>query len=169
MRRFGGAGINASGFEGGELGRFRGFGELDDGGVVGKEEGSGGVEDYAVAFVDADLVAGVVEEQRLEGVFGFTGIVDDGGGEEFGEYHAAVGRPAEGIDDLTERPVAAAVFLAFEQAAALAVGVLEPNVIMLDVVFLGFEIAMDGEGDAAVGGIGERRDAVIDRQYRLHA
>jgi hypothetical protein len=164
MRRFDGADINARGFQGEELARLHGFREIDDCGVVGKEEWSGGVEDYAVAFVDADLVAGVVEEQRLEGVFGFTGIVDDGGGEEFGEYHAAVGRPAEGIDDVTERPVAAAVFLAFEQAAALAVGILEPDVIMLEVVFLGFEIAMDGEGDAAIGGIGEGGDVFVDVQ-----
>ncbi len=107
-------------------------------------------------------MAGIVEEHGLEGVFGPAGIVDDGSGEKFGENHAAVGRPAEGIDDVTERTITTSELLAFEETTALAARILKPNIVVLEVVFFGLEMAIDGIGDAAVGGVGEGGDFLVD-------
>ena len=57
--------------------------------------------------------------------------------------------------------------MAFEKAAALAAGVLEPNVIVLELVELGLETAIDGVGDAAVGAEGEGGDFFVDGLERL--
>ncbi|OLC95315.1 MAG: hypothetical protein AUH86_12230 [Acidobacteria bacterium 13_1_40CM_4_58_4] len=74
----------------------------------------------------------------------------------------AVGRPAEPIDHIAERLIAAREFLAFEEAAALAAGVLEPDVIVLEVILLGFELAVNRVGNAAVGSEGEGGDFFVD-------
>jgi len=47
--------------------------------LSGRKKGAGGVEDYVAAFVDVDFLAGVFEEQRLEGVSARVGFVDSGG------------------------------------------------------------------------------------------
>ena len=167
LRRLESAGIEARGFEGEEQARFYGFGEKVDGDVVGEEERVGSVGNEAVAFGDVDFFAAVVEEKSLEGVFGFAGVVDDGRGEKFGEDDAAVGGEAERISDVAEGLVAASEFLAFEEAAMLAAGVLQPNVIVFEVVELGFEIAVNGVDDAAVGSVGEGGDVFVDGLERL--
>ena len=79
----------------------------------------------------------------------------------------AIGRPAKGIDDVAERLVAAAELLAFEQATALAVGFLKPDVVVFEVILLGFEVSMDGINDAAIGGISKGIDVVINVDERL--
>ena len=139
-----------------------GFGEAVDGDIVREKEGVGGVDDDAVSFGDANFFSAVVEDQRLEGILCSAGFVSHGGGKKLGENEMAVGRPAEGIDDVAEGLVAAAEFLAFEKAAALAAGVLEPDVVVFEVVELGFEFAVDGVDDAAVGSVGEGGDFFVD-------
>ena len=148
--------------EGEELARLHGFREVADGAAVGKPEGVGGIEDEAVALGDANLFSVVLEEQRLRGILRFAGVVNDGGGEKFGEEHAAVRRPAKRVDDVAERLVAAREFLAFENAAALAASVLNPDVVVFEVVEFGFEVAVDGEDDAAVGRVGKGGDFLVD-------
>src|ERR1700687_2580663 len=162
------AGGGARELQGEEQAGLQGFREVSDGGVIGQTDAVGGVRDYAVTFVDADFLAGVIEEKSLEGVFGLAGIVDNGGGEELGENHAAVGRPAEGIDEIAERVIPARVFLAFEETAALAASVLDPDVVVLErVVEFCFDSAIDGIDDAAIGGVGEGGDFLVDGLERL--
>jgi hypothetical protein len=57
--------------------------------------------------------------------------------------------------------------LAFEKAAALAAGVLEPDVIVLELIEFGFETAIDGVGYAAVGAEGKSCDIFVDGLERL--
>jgi hypothetical protein len=59
--------------------------------------------------------------------------------------------------------IAARIFLAFEKAAALASSVLDPDVVVLEVVLFGFEVVVDGKGDAAVGRERESSDFFVDR------
>src|SRR5882724_286054 len=162
VRRLESAGIETGGFEGEEHARFYGFGEKVDRDVVGEEERVGSVGDDAVAFGDADFFSAVVEEKGLEGVFCLAGVVDHGGGEQLGEDDAAVGGESERVADVAEGLVAAGEFLAFEKAAALARGVLQPDVVVFEVVELGFETAVDGIDDAAVGSVGESGDLFVD-------
>jgi hypothetical protein len=54
-----------------------------------------------------------------------------------------------------------------EQATALAVGFLDPDIVVLEIVFFGFDIAACGIDDAAVGGEREGGDFVIDVLERL--
>src|SRR2546430_150435 len=159
---FDGAGIKPGGFQGEEHARLYGFGKEIDGDIVGKKEGIGGIGNDAVTLGDANLVAAVVEEKGHEGIFGPAGIVDDGSGEKTGEDEVSIRRPAEGINDVAEGLVAVVEFLAFEKTAALAVGVLEPGVIVLEVVELGFEVAMNGIDDAVVGSKREGSDVFVD-------
>ncbi len=44
----------------------------------------------------------------------------------------------------------------------LAAGVLQPDVVVFEVVELGFETAVDGIDDAAVGSVGEGGDVFVD-------
>src|SRR6266850_4097493 len=167
LRRLESAGVEARGFEGEEHARFYGFGEEVDRDVVGEEERVGGVENDAVAFGDANFFPAVVEEQSLEGVFCFAGVVDHGAGEQLGEDDVAVSGEAERISDVAEGLVAAGKFLAFEEPAALAASVLQPDVVVFEVVELGFVVAMDGIDDAAIGSVGEGGDVFVDGLERL--
>src|SRR5260370_34549914 len=145
-----------------------GFRKEGDGGVVGQAGGVGGVEDYVVTFVDMDFPAGVVEEHCLEGVFRLTGVIENRRGEKLREDEMPVGGPAERVDEIAERLIAARVFLPFEEAAAFAVGVLKPDVVVLKrVVDFCFHSAVDGIDDAAVGGVGEGGDFVVDGLERF--
>ena len=54
-----------------------------------------------------------------------------------------------------------------KQAAAFAVGFHEPNVVVLEIVFFGFDGAADGINDAAVGSEAEGGDFVVDILERL--
>src|SRR5260370_23764301 len=75
----------------------------------------------------------------------------------------AGGGQAEGIDEITEILIAARVFLSFEETAALAASVLDPDVVVLErVVDFCFHFAIDGIDDAAVGGVGEGGDLLVD-------
>ncbi len=56
----------------------------------------------------------------------------------------------EGVNGVREKFVAAGEFIALEKAAALAVGFLKPDVVVLKIVFFGFDIAASGIDDAAV-------------------
>src|SRR5205085_6312029 len=143
-----------------------GLREIGDGVVVGKKRGVGRVEDEAVAFVDLDFVAGFVEEQRLDGVGGVAAVVD-GGGEKLDEEIAAVRRPANRVREIAEELVAARVFLTLEKAVAMAASILDPDVVVLEVVALGFQFVIDGKGDGVVGTEGEGGDFVVDGAERI--
>jgi len=52
-------------------------------------------------------------------------------------------------------------FLADENAAALAIRVLDPDVVVLEIVLFGLERAIDGVGDPPVG---ENANAVMSRR-----
>jgi hypothetical protein len=58
--------------------------------------------------------------------------------------------------------VTAREFVALEEAAALAVGVLDPDVVVLQIVFFGLDVVPDGVGDAAIGGEREGGDFFVD-------
>src|SRR5215467_2925842 len=121
VRRRERAGGEARGLDGVERKRAHGVDEISDGVVVGKKGGVGGVEKEVVALVDARFVAGVVEKERLDGVRGIAAVgIFDGSGEKLDSEIAAVGRPADGVGQVTEKLRAARVFLAFEKAASLA-------------------------------------------------
>ena len=62
----------------------------------------------------------------------------------------AVGRPANGVGQVAEKLIAARIFLAFKDAAALATSVLDPDVVVLEVVLFGFEVVVNGKSDTAV-------------------
>src|SRR5260370_31760544 len=120
-----------------------------DGGVVGQPGGVGGVEDYVVTFVDMDFPAGVVEEHRLERVFRLAAVIQNRGGEKLREDEMTVGGPAERVDEIAERLIAARVFLPFDEAAAFAVGVLTPHAVVLKrVADFRCHSAVDGIYDA---------------------
>ena len=161
------AGREAYGFDGVERKSAHGVDEIRDGVVVGKKGGVGGAEKEVVAFVDARFVAGVVEEERFDGVVGVAALVFDSGGEKLDEEIVAVGRPADGVGQVAEELVAAGVFLAFEDAAAFAARFLDPDVVVLEVVLFGFEVVVDGKGDAAVGSKREGGDFFVDGGGRL--
>src|SRR5260370_18822829 len=145
-----------------------GFRKEGVGGVVGQHGGVGGVEDYVVTFVDMDLLGGVGEEHCLEGVFRLTGVIENRRGEKLREDEMPVGGPAERVDEIAERLIAARVFLPFEEAAAFAVGVLKPDVVVLKrVVDFCFHSAVDGIDDAAVGSVGEGGNFLVDGLERL--
>ena len=138
------------------------MGEIGDGVVVGEKGGIGGGQDEVVALFDAKFVAGVVEEKRLDGVGGTAAVVLHGGDHELDEEIAAVWRPANGVCEVTEEPIVARIFLAFEEAASLAVWLLNPDVVVLEVVKLGFDLAIGGKSDGVVGTEGEGGDLVVD-------
>src|SRR5258708_16698001 len=87
-----------------------------------------------------------------------------------GEDQAAIGGPAKGVHHVAEGLVAEGELLAFEQAAALAASFLEPDIVVFEVVKLGFEFAMNGIDDTAIGCAGESGDffvAVLERLVHL--
>jgi hypothetical protein len=153
--------------EGKEHTRLESFGEVDDGVAVEEKSSVRTVTNDAVAFAKMQFVAGVVEGQGDHGVFGAVGFVIDGGGEELGEDEMAVGRPVEGVGGVGKEFVAASVFGAFEKAALLAVGFHEPDVVVLEVEFFGFDVAADAVDDAAVRGKAEGGDLFVDGLERL--
>ncbi len=157
-----GAAVKPGGFQGEERARLYGFGEEIDGDIVGKKERIGRFGNDAVTFGDAYFVAAVVEQEGHEGIFSLAGIVDHGSGEESGEDEVSVGRPAEGIDDVAERLITAVEFLALQKATALTTGVLEPDVVVREVVELGFEVTMNGIYDAVVGSKGKGSNVFVD-------
>ena len=73
----------------------------------------------------------------------------------------------EGVDGVGKECIAAGEFVALEKAAALAVGFLEPDVVVLEIVFFGFDVAADGIDDAAVGSKREGSDFIVDVLERL--
>src|SRR5439155_12402537 len=139
-----------------------------DGGVVGKKKRIGGVQDDVLAFVDVDFPAGIIVDHGLERVFRLAAVIEDRGGEELREEEMPVGRPAEPVDEIAENLRAARVFLSFEETAALAASVLNPDVVVLErVVDFCFRPAIDGVSDAAVGGVSEGGDVFVDGLERL--
>jgi hypothetical protein len=143
------------------------LGEIDDGGIVEEPGSVGGILDDTVQAPGMDLLAIVVEDESHESVFGFAGLVDDGSGEKLREGEAAVGRPAVGADGVGEGRIAADKFFSREEAATLAVALLEPDVVALEIVDLGFEKAADGVDDATVRSVGEAGDVFVDGLERL--
>jgi len=142
--------------------RLDGFFEIDDGGVVLQPGGVVTVLDEAFALADTDFLAAILERESHGGIFGAAAFVDDAGGEKLRKEHAAVGRPVEGVDGVREKGVAAVELVALEQAAALAVDFLEPDVVVLEIVFFGFDVAAGGIDDAAVGSEREGGDFIVD-------
>lgn len=157
----------ARGFDGEERESRHGLGKIDNGVVVREKSGIGGGEDEVVALFDAKFVAGVVEEKRLDGVGGAAAVVLHGGDHELDEEIAAVRRPANGVREVTEELIVARVFLAFEETASLAVWLLDPDIVVLEVVKLGFELAISGKSDGVVGTEGEGGDLVVDGTKRI--
>jgi hypothetical protein len=90
-----------------------------------------------------------------------------GGGHELDEEITAVRRPANGVHEVAEELIVARVFLAFENTASLAVRLLNPDVVVLEVVKFGFELAIDGKSDGAVRTKGEGGDFVVDGMKRI--
>ena len=109
-----------------------------------------------------DFFAAVFKRESHGGIFGPATFVDHAGGKELREEHAPIGRPAESVDGIGEKSVAAVEFVALEQTAALAVSFLDPDVVVLQIVFFGFDIAANGIDDAAVGSERESGDFVVD-------
>lgn len=157
----GGSGGNIHVAEGKELARLDGFVEIDDCGIVLEPGGVVAVLDDGFPFPKVNFFAVVFERQRLEGVFG-AALFDDAGGEKLREEEAAVGRPMEGVDGVGEELFATVELVSLEKAAALAVGFLEPNVVVLEIVFFRFEVAANGVGQAAVGSERECGDFLVD-------
>ena len=108
-----------------------------------------------------DFFAAVLESKSLEGVFG-AAFFDDAGGEKLGEEEAAVGRPMEGVDGVGKKFIAATELVALQDAAALAISVLNKDVVVLKVVFFGFDVAANGVDDAAVGREAKSGDLFVD-------
>jgi hypothetical protein len=142
------------------------FVEVDDGRVVLQPGGVEAVLDEAFAFAEADFLAAVFERQGLEGVFG-AAFLDDAGGEKLGENEAAAGRPVEGVDCVGKEFFAAIELVSLEKAAAFAVGFLEPDIVVLKIVFFCFDVVADGIDDAAVGGEAESGNFFIDGLERF--
>jgi hypothetical protein len=57
--------------------------------------------------------------------------------------------------------------LAFENTASLAVWLVNPDVVVLEVVKLRFELVIGGKSDGVVGTEGERGDFVVDGMKRI--
>ena len=80
----------------------------------------------------------------------------------------AVGGPAKGVDEIAESLSATRVFLPFQESAALAASVLDPDVIMFErVVNFCFHSAIDGIGDASVRRVSEGGDVLVDGLERF--
>src|SRR5260370_1362705 len=115
-----------------------------------------------------DFPAGVVEEHRLEGIFRLTAVIENRRGEKLREDEMTVGGPAERVDEIAEGLIAARILLPFEETTALATCVLDPDVVVLErVVDFRFHSAVDGIDDAAVGGVGEGGDFLVDGLERF--
>ena len=138
------------------------FGEVDEVGAIAEPEGTLGVHHEGFLATGTQFVAGVVEEQKSAGLVGRAAIGIGSDGVELHGEDVAVGRPGEGFNEIGERLVAKGEFFASEKAAALAAGVEEKDVVALEVVFLGFVDAADRESDAAIGGVGEGGDIIVD-------
>src|SRR5207248_162596 len=95
-------------------------------------------------------------------------VVQNGRGEELREEEMAVGGPAKGVDEIAESLSATRVFLPFQESAALAASVLDPDVIMFErVVNFCFHSAIDGIGDASVRRVSEGGDVLVDGLERF--
>jgi len=143
------------------------FGHVDEGGVVAEPERIFGVHDERTFGAGTDFVAGIIEEKKGASFVGVAVIGIDGDGEELDGDDAAIGGPGEGLDEIGEGFVAEGEFFSGEEAAALAVGFEEEDVVALVVVPLGFVQATDGEGDATIGGVGEGGDFLVHDDERL--
>jgi len=162
----GGAGGSVHVAEREEHARLDGFVEIDDRGIVLKPGSVVAILNDVFAFAEVDFFAIVFEREGLVGIFG-AAFVDDGGGEKLGEEHAAVGRPVEGVNGVGEELFAAVELVSLEKAAVLAVGFLEPDVVVLKIVFFGFDVTADGVDDAAVRSERECGDFLVDVLERL--
>jgi hypothetical protein len=138
------------------------LGHVDEGGVVSEPERIFGVHDERPFAAGTEFVAGIVEEKKGTSLVGVAVIGIDSDSEELNGDDAAVGRPREGLDEIGEGLIAEGEFFSGEEAAALAVGFEEEDVVALVVVLFGFVHAADGEGDAAVGGVGEGGDFLVN-------
>ena len=111
------------------------FGEVNEGGVIAEPEGILGVHHEGLLAAGTQFMAGVVEEKKSAGLVGGAAFRIRGDGVELNGKDAAIGRPGEGFDEIGEGLVAESEFFAGEEAAALAVGVEEENVVALEFVF----------------------------------
>jgi len=89
-------------------------------------------------------------------------LVDHRSRDELGENQPPIGRPAEGINDVTERRVAAREFFALQQAAPFSSVFLQPDVVALQIILLGVKLVANGIDDAAIGREGECGNIFID-------
>ena len=138
------------------------LGEVDEGGVIAEPEGILSVHHEGFLAAGTQFVAGIVEEKKSAGLVGGAAFGIGGDGVELHGEDVAVGGPGEGFDEIGERLVAKSEFFAGEEAAAMAAGFEEKDVVALEVVFFGFVDAADGEGNAAIGGVGEGGDFIVD-------
>jgi len=172
-----------------EKARFGDLVKIGDGRIVDEEDRVFGVVNERIVAAEADFLAGVVDDEGHEFVLSLAGLVDDERGEKLREEIAAIGRPTEAVHRIRKRGVGeiefgielaffpgdrffVAVdedgvfidgkFRAFEDAAALAVGVLNPDVVVLEIVFFVVNVAADAESDATVGRDGEGGEFFVD-------
>jgi hypothetical protein len=157
-----GAGADIQKFEGEEALGIIAVSEVGEGLIVAQPDGELRVGDESVFSIGADFAAGVLEKKEGGIVFAGAGVGVHGSGEEGDGDDVGIGRPGEGFNLIGEKGLAVGEFLAFEDALALSAGLHEPNVVALEVVFFGFEHAADREDDAAVWGVGERGDFLVD-------
>src|SRR5579883_127076 len=146
---------------------LEGFGEIDKGTAVGKPHGVAGVLDETVRATGAGFAAIVLDGEGVDGVFGFSRFVENGRGEELSKEIFSAWGPAKGVHDVGEGLSATEEFFALEDAATLAAGFLDPDIVVLEVVLLGLKAAIYGVNDAAIGGKGEGGDFVVDGLQRL--
>jgi len=137
-------------------------GEVDERLAVAKPDGELRIQDQRILAVRAKFVAVVFEEEDGRGVFAGAGVGIHGSGEERDGDDVVIGGPGEGVHLIGEELLAIGELLAFEDALVFAAGLHDPDVVALHIVFFGFEHAADGVDDAAVGGVGEGGDFVVD-------
>lgn len=165
-------GADGAGFEISELERIEdvrldGLDGAKNRGVILKPDGVGAVLDDAIEAADFNLLAVVFEHESHERLFGSTAIILNAHGVEKGQKHAAIRGPAKTIHGVRKSASAASEFVALNEAAALAVRFLNPDVIVLNVVLLGVNVVANGIGDAGVGGKREGGDVFVDVVERL--
>src|SRR5712672_4207256 len=107
-----------------------------------------------------NLLAIVFERQGHDGILRGAVLVDHRSGDELRENQPAIRRPAKRIDDVAERRVAAREFLALQEAAALASGFLQPDIVALQVILLSVKMVPRGIDNAPVRREGESRNIV---------
>jgi len=147
--------------------RLQRFLEKGHGGAVGQPARMRRFKKEILAVSEFEQLAGVFEDQGHLRVAGGAAVVGNHGDKKLGKDGVAVGREVESIDAVTEKRIAVDEFFALQNAAALAVGILKPDIVPLQIVLFGFQKLANGINDAAIGAEGEGGDVFVDGMQRL--